>query len=434
MLKQKLLKGKKTYLIPMFGFALIILIGTMLLALPCCNYGNVSLKDNLFVATSGLTTTGLLKSPIIINYSFLGQLVLAVLMEIGALGFIIFASYFWSIKNKKLKMSDMILINDSISSDSYASIKDHSKFVFKLMTRAQIIGIILLSFRFVPMLGVFRGIWYSIFHSISAFSNTGFDLFSGNSFYNFRYDIYVQVVLSGLMIIGSMGILVIEDIKNNKFKQFKRLKLQTKVVLVYSIFLLLIPAIIISVTEENVSFANAFFMSASSRSTGFSIVDLKNFSIENKIILTILMFIGGAPASTSGGIKIMVLAIIISTIISTLNGKNETVIFWRKISDSYIKKAFTIFMLFVCIIVIACFGFVYLNPMNILEIVFDSVSAVTNTGLSIMDFENLNLYGEIIFIILMFIGRIGPLSLVLTFIKGNARDKFIEYPSENVIL
>lgn len=427
-------KNKKTYLIPMIGFALIILIGAILLALPCCNYRNVTLKDIIFTATSGLTTTGFTKAPIVSQYTFWGQLVLAILMEIGALGFIIFASYFWSIKNKKLKMSDMIVISDSISSENYASIKEHSKFIFKFMTRVQIVGTILLSFRFIPMLGFLKGIWYSIFHTISAFSNTGFDLFTENSLYHFRYDTYLQIILSVLMIIGSIGVLVIEDFKKNKSKRFQRLKLQSKVVLIYSALLLLIPAIIMAIYEPNVSFINAFFMSASSRSTGFSVVDLKSFSTENKIILTILMFIGGAPASTSGGIKIMVLAIILSTIIATLKGKNETIIFWKKIPDSYVKKSFTIFLLFIILLFITCFAFFHFNPMNLLEIVFDSVSAVTNTGLTIMESGKLNLIGEGILIFLMFVGRVGPLSLVLTFINENRKDKFIEYPSENVIL
>lgn len=427
-------KNKKTYLIPIVGFALIIFIGAILLALPCCNYKNVTLRDIIFTATSGLTTTGFTRTPIVSQYTFSGQLVLAMLMEIGALGFIIFASYFWSIKNKKIKISNMIVISDSISSENYASIKEHSKFIFKLMTRVQIIGTILLSFKFIPMLGFFKGLWYSIFHTISAFSNTGFDLFAENSLYHFRYDIYLQVILSVLMIIGSIGILVIEDFYNNRSRKFKRLKLQTKVVLIYSVFLLLVPTIIMAIYEPNVSVMNSFFMSTSSRSTGFSVVDLKSFSTENKIILTILMFIGGAPASTSGGIKIMVLAIIISTIVSTLKGKNETIIFWKKIPDSYVKKSFTIFVLFIFLLFITCFMFFHFNPMNLLQIVFDSVSAITNTGLTIMESGKINVIGETILIFLMFVGRVGPLSLVLTFINENRKDKFIEYPSENVIL
>lgn len=429
-----ILKNKKTYLIPTIGFALIILIGAILLSLPFFNHGNVNFKDNFFISTCALTTTGFTKAPIISQYTFLGQLVLSILMEIGGLGFIIFISYFWSIKNKKIKISDMIVISDSISGEGFASIKEHSIFIIKLMTRVQIAGAILLMFKFIPLLGFFKGIWYSIFHSISAFTNTGFDLFSGNSLYGFKYDMYLQIILLILMIIGSMGILVIEDLKNNKFKNFKKLKIQTKIILIYSIILSVIPAFGIFINEPDASFMNGLFMSVSSRTAGFSVVDFGKFSTENKIILMILMFIGGAPVSASGGIKIMTLAIIISTMIATLKGKNETIIFWRKIPDSIIKKAFTIFMMFIIWIIIASFLFFHYNPMNLFEIVFEVVAAISNGGLSVVDFENVNMIGEIILIISMFVGRVGPLSLILIFMNENSKDKFIEYPIENVIL
>lgn len=434
MLKQKILKSKKPYLIPIVGYILIIIIGSILLALPCCNYGNVTIKDLIFSATCGLTTTGFTKVPIITQYTFLGQLVLAILMEIGGLGFIIFISYFLSIKQKKLKMSDMILINDNISSDNYASIKEHSKFIFRLMVRVQVIGAIFLALKFIPYLGFGKGIWYSIFHSISAFSNTGYDLFTGNSLYNFRHDIYLQIVLMILMTVGSIGVFIIEDLKNNKFKSFKKLKLQTKIVLIYSIFLTIVPAILIIMYEPEVSFVNGLFMTVSARAAGFSVVDFGSFSSENKIILMILMFIGGAPASASGGIKILVLAIIIATMFATLKGKNETIIFWRKIPDAIIKRAFTIFMLFIVWIILASFLFFHYNPMNLFEIVFEVIGAISNGGLSIINFDNVNIIGEMILIVSMFVGRVGPLSLLLIFVNENKNNKFIEYPSENVIL
>ena len=195
-----MLKNKRTYLIPIFGFLIIILIGMIFLLLPICNYKSISFEDALYTATSGLTTTGFTKCSLVNQFNFFGQLILAILMEIGAMGFIIFVSYFWSIKNKKIRMSDIMVINDNISNDSYASIKEHSIFIGKLMLKAQIIGTILLMVRFIPLLGVFKGIWYSVFHTISAFSNTGFDLFGG-SFEVFNNDLYVQLVFISLMII-----------------------------------------------------------------------------------------------------------------------------------------------------------------------------------------------------------------------------------------
>ena len=193
--------------------------------LPICNNKSISFKDALYTAISGLTTTGFTKGSLVSQFNFAGQLVLAILMEIGAMGFIIFVSYFWSIKNKKIRMSDIMVINDNISNDSYASIKEHSIFIGKLMLKVQIAGTVLLSIKFIPLLGFFKGIWYSIFHTISAFSNTGFDLFGG-SFEVFNNDLYVQLVFVLLMVIGSIGVFVIEDLRNNKYRDFSRLKLQ----------------------------------------------------------------------------------------------------------------------------------------------------------------------------------------------------------------
>ena len=236
------------------------------------------------------------------------------------------------------------------------------------------------------------------------------------------------------MIIGSIGVFVIEDLRNNKYRNFSRLKLQTKIILVYTLILLILPTLIMRILENNISIINSLFMSASSRSTGFSVVDLKHFSFESKVILIILMFIGGSPASTSGGVKVITIAIIIATIISTLKGKEHTVIFWREIPDSAIRKALTVFTIFLIIIAISCAIFYHYNEINMLNVIFESVSAISNTGLTITNNNEVNIVGDIVLMFLMFIGRVGPLSMVLVFINENKKDKYIEYPTENVIL
>lgn len=429
-----MLKNKRTYLIPIIGFAFIILVASVILCSPICNYKEITFRDALFIATSGLTTTGFTKGPLVEQFNFLGQIILAILMEIGAMGFIIFISYFWSIKNKKMKISDILVINDNISSDSYGQIKEHSIFIGKIMLEVQAFGIILLAIRFIPLLGFFKGIWYSIFHTISAFSNCGFDLFGGNSFRIFSNDIYVQTIMIALMLLGSIGILVIEDVRNNKSRKFSRLKLQTKIILTYSLILLVVPTIAIKILEPNISILNSLFMVSTSRSTGFSVVDLPNFTFESKFILIILMFIGGSPTSTSGGVKMVTIAVLISTILSTLKGKDETIMFWKKIPNSAIRRAITIFTLFALIITIACTVFYHYNKINLLNIIFEAVSAISNTGLTITDYSTVNIIGENILLLLMFIGRVSPLSFILVFINENSKDKYIDYPSENVIL
>lgn len=425
-------KNKRSYLVPIIGFALIILISSIILYLPICNYKEISFKNVLFTATSALTTTGFTKGTLQSQFTFLGQLVLAILMEIGTMGFIIFISYFLSVKNKKIRMSDIILINDNISSDSYASIKEHSIFIGKLMLKVQFVGVVFLALKFVPMFGILKGIWHSIFHTISAFSNTGFTLFEGENLIPFASDIYVQIVLIVLMILGSIGILVIEDLIKNRKKKFGRLKLQTKIVLTYTIGLLFVPMFIMKMLDPSLTLLNCLFMSTTARSTGFAVTSVSNLCVENKVMLMILMFIGGSPTSSSGGIKVITIATLLSTVIATLKGKDETVMFWKRIPDSSIRKAFTILMVFVLVLAISCTIFYHFDNISLFNIMFESISAITTTGLSITDYSTLKVSSEIILMFLMYVGRVGPLTMVLAVVNKDRKN--IEYPSEDVIL
>lgn len=428
-----MLKTKRTYLIPIIGFALIILIGSILLYCPLSNKGNVSFKDCFFISTSGLSTTGIVKGALSEQFTFFGQVILAILMEIGAMGFIIFVSYFWTIKHKKMRMSDIMVINDSISGDDYSNIKKHSLFIFKYMFRVQVLGIALFLIKFWPMFGFVKGTWYSVFHTISAFSNTGFDIFGANSMKFFSGDIYIQVVTILIMTLGSLGILVIEDLKDSGFK-LNKLKLQTKIVLFYTLILLLLPTLFMKLFDMNITILNSLFMASSARNTGFSVVDIESLSFESKSILAVLMLIGGGPTSTSGGIRILTLAVLIATIRSTLRGKEETIIGWKKIPEVTIRRALTIVSVFVFAIIVASFVFFGFNDISMGDIVFDNISAISNTGLSLIPSNNINLIGDVVLISLMFIGRVGPLSMVMVFMNTDPKDKYVQYPSENIVL
>lgn len=424
-------KGKKTYLIPIISFALVILIGAVLLTIPSFNNINISFADALYTSVSGVTTTGLLKGNMIAQFNFGGQLVFAILMEIGALGFVIFVSYFWSIRNKKISMSDAMAINDSLSGDNTGSIKEHTLFIGKLVLIVQLAGTILLAIRFVPLLGFFEGLWYSIFHVISAFSNTGADLFGENGIRVFVNDFYVQIVLILLMVAGSFGVFAIEDIKNTK--KFSKFKLQTKIIIVGTIFMLVVPTILLKLIQPEISLTNGLFLTAA-RSTGFNILDISKFNSAAQVIIMVIMFVGSSPASTGGGVKLVTMAVIISTLISTLKGKEETIIFWRKIPNYTVRMAFTIFTLFSVSIFIALILFMNYNNIGIEKILFDCISAISNTGFSLIPPNELNSVGSLVLIALMYIGRIGPLSLVLVFVNKDNKEKFVEYPEEKVIL
>ena len=429
-----MLKSKKNYFIPIFGFALIMLIGSLMLYLPICNNKPITYWNALFTSVSSVTTTGISKTPIIEQFNFIGQIVLVVLMEVGALGFLIFVSYFWAITNKKMKISDILVINDSINSDNFALIKEYSVFIFKRMIKIQVLGVVLYLFKFIPLFGIRQGIWFSIFHSVSAFANAGFDLLGNNSYINYNNDIYLQLVTILIMFLGSIGILTIHDISSNRGKKFKHLKAQTKIVLIASFIMVIVPTVLLKIFQPNMSLTNCLFMSVTARSTGATIIDIQDLNIVSIIILTITMFIGGAPASTAGGVKIVSIVIIFATISATLRGENETILFWRKVPDITVKRAFTIFMIFILVLLISSCTFYVLNDVNLLDIVFDNVSAISNTGLSMIDYNNVNISGEIIILFLMFIGRVGPLSMVLMFVRNNHKDQYIKYPEENIIL
>jgi len=170
-----MLKGKKNYLVPIIGFALIIVVAAIILLLPGFNRMNLSLKETLFTSVSAITTTGFSNGPVSSNYTFLGQLIIAIEMEIGALGFMVFISYFWYSKNKKIKLSDRDVINDGIGYSDDGMMRMHINFIVKFMVIVQIVAAILISFAFIPKFGIISGVWKSIFISISAFSNCGLD-------------------------------------------------------------------------------------------------------------------------------------------------------------------------------------------------------------------------------------------------------------------
>ena len=428
-------KKKKSYLVPIVGFSLLMIIGAILLYLPICNKTYISFKDALFTSISAISCTGLYKVVTADQFNFWGQFIIAILMEIGALGFVIFISYMWTKKNKKMRMSDIMMVNDNISGDNYNEIREHSIFIFNVIIKVQLFGVILLALKFIPEFGILKGVWYSIFHTISAFANAGFDIIGNTSMFAFKNDIYTQLILTILMVLGSIGILAIEDLKKNKFSSFNKLRLQTKIIIVYSAFLIVVPTIILKILEPQITTMNSLFMVASTRSTGFSVVNLLEFSNASKFLITILMFIGGSPASTAGGVRIVAIAIILSTIISTLRGRTNTIIFWKKIPDIVVRKSFTTFVLFLVVLIISIIIYSYNNEnIEIIDIALETVSAITNTGLSSIDANDVNFIADIIIMILMYIGRMGPIALIALFVNDEPVDKLVDYPTENVIL
>ncbi len=427
-------KRKREYLIPVLGFLFIILVGAIILYLPCCTIGTANFIDTLFTSTSATTTTGFSLNDISTKYTTFGKIIITILMNIGAVGFISLIVVIVKLKNRRISLSNMKVINDSISDDNYLNLKDEVFNIVKYVAIIEIIGAFLLAIKFIPEYGMIKGIGYSLFHSISAFSNTGFDLLGENGFIKYNKDIYIRLVIIMLMILGGIGFLTINDFINNKSKKFKKLKLQSKIVIIYSFALILISTIGLKIFEgSNISWLNALFMGATARNTGLYTVSVSTMTVPSKLFILILMIVGGAPGSTAGGIKVVVFAVLEAVVITTLLGKKEVVLFWRKIDENTIRLSVTILAMFIVIILIATMAIVALNNFGLFDVLFACVSGISSTGLSSTSMQLLNNAGKFILMILMFIGRVGPLSILAIFTPEVNNEK-INFPEEKLIL
>lgn len=427
-------KRKREYLIPVLGFLFIILVGAIILYLPCCTIGTANFIDTLFTSTSATTTTGFSLNDISTKYTTFGKIIITILMNIGAVGFISLIVVIVKLKNRRISLSNMKVINDSISDDNYLNLKDEVFNIVKYVAIIEIIGAFLLAIKFIPEYGMLKGIGYSLFHSISAFSNTGFDLLGENGFIKYNKDIYIRLVIIILMILGGIGFLPINDYINNKSKKFKKLKLQSKIVIIYSFALILISTIGLKIFEgSNISWLNALFMGATARNTGLYTVSVSTMTVPSKLFILILMIVGGAPGSTAGGIKVVVFAVLEAVVITTLLGKKEVVLFWRKIDENTIRLSVTILAMFIVIILIATMAIVALNNFGLFDVLFACVSGISSTGLSSTSMQLLNNAGKFILMILMFIGRVGPLSILAIFTPEVNNEK-INFPEEKLIL
>ena len=428
-----MLRKKRIYLVPILIFLIIIILGAIILNLPICNNKPISFLDSLFMSASGICVNGFSTVNISEQFTLFGQIILAILTEIGALGFMSIVMFILSLRNRKVDLFKTMLAGDSINENIYANVKQRSKNICKYTFIIEFIGALLLSLRFIPMFGLEKGIWYSIFHSITAFCNAGFDLFGTTSLNIFQNDVYINIIFMALIILGGIGFFVIEDILIHK-KRIKKIQFQSKIVLSSTAFLLILSMFLIKIMEPNFTILNSAFTAVTLRTAGFSTVNIANCNLVTKLLFIVLMFIGGAPGSTSGGIRIVVFVILILTTSATLRNKRDIIVFNKKINNSYIRKSVTIVVLSLVLIFVSIIAFMYLDNIGPLNIVFHCFSTFSAVGFGLVNASVLNAYGKIITIILMFIGRVGPISAISLFLIDRKTSENIIYPDGNLIL
>jgi len=439
------------------SFLLVILLGSLLLGLPIANNREVlPYLDNLFIATSATCVTGLMPTVTMEQFSFVGQLILLILIQIGGLGLMTFIAFFVIIgkRNRKLKFSNKQVMMDTLNS---FSVKDTQSFlinIFRYTFIFELSGAVLFSLRFIPKYGLSDGIFKSIFLSVSAFCNAGIDNLSDSSLVFLQTDPLINFVVIFLIIMGGLGFTVWFDIGKklvkgvkNKWQArqiFNSLFLHTKLVLLFNGFLLISGAVFIFIIEYNnpliLQGLNPFnkimtslFTSTTLRTAGFATVNFANFTNGSKVLMFLYMIIGGSPGGTAGGIKTTTFFIVWLMLLTELRGKKRIQIFNREIARTNFYRAFVIVGFYFVAVFIASIFLVNTEDLPPLSVLFEIFSAIGTVGLSTGITASLSVAGKVIITILMFMGRVGPLSII-TSILINRKETSVRYPSAEVLI
>ncbi|WP_040471972.1 TrkH family potassium uptake protein [Lentilactobacillus kisonensis] len=429
------------------GFLTIILIGTILLSLPVASKSGhmTSYINAFFTATSATCVTGMTVVNTALHWSLFGKIVILMLVEIGGLGFMTFAVLLFVFMRRKVDLTTQLLTQQSLNLESFINTRSVVFLVVSLSLAIQLLGTILIFVDFYPRYGFLKGLGYSIFHSISAFCNAGFDLYD-NSLVRFQNDPYLLFVLTCLIISGSLGFLVWKDIL--LYRQEHYLSLHTKLALTTYLGLIAISFIVFLLTEANFSsqthlslfdrLMNSYFFSVTPRTAGFYTVPLNKISMGGIFFTMILMLIGGTPGSTAGGIKTTTVGILLIRVWATLRGKRDATFWGRRFSNDNVSKSLTMVFLVIVVLSVATLILTFTEKIpktyGLEYILFDVVSAFGTTGLTLGLTPNLSFIGKLIFAVLMFMGRVGVFTVMYSLLTSKRPEDAFRYPEENVMI
>lgn len=429
-MKKKIKRGLTPTQVIALGFLVIILIGTLLLSLPLSSRTKefTPFVNALFTATSATCVTGLIAYDTYTHWSLFGQLVIITLIQIGGIGFMSVALSFAIIRKKKIGLKDRNLMQEAIAAPQLGGIVKLTKLVILGTFIIEFIGSIFFAFRFCPEMGIVEGIYNAVFHSISSFCNAGFDLMGKYGEYTsltrYKGDILVNLVAMSLIIIGGIGFFVWKDIYHKKLK-FRKYTLHTKIVLVTTICLIIIPTILVFLIEVNggifetftlkESILASFFQVVSPRTAGYNTVDLSQLQDASIIIIIILMLIGGSSGSTAGGIKTTTFAVLLLSVIAVFRKRDSVRCFKRRIEGDVLKRASAILIMYLSLSMIAICAISIIDAAPLKAIAFDVFSAINTVGLTLGLTPELSYASKVILVFLMYFGRVGCLTLILVF-------------------
>lgn len=435
----------------LLSFIAVIIIGSFILYLPISvkNGQRVSYIDALFTATTSTCVTGLVTVPTYSTWSIFGKIVILILIQIGGLGVVAFMAIIMILINKKFKLKDNQLIQDAFNLNTMSGLKKFIKHVFLGTFIIELFGALLYMIVFIPDFGA-KGIWISIFNSISAFCNAGMDIIGDVSLCDYNTNIIINFTTSLLIVLGGLGFIVWWDIirvfkefNTKKFKCLNSLTLHSKIVLSSSFILIIIGAIFIFIFEYTnpLTLSNynlfdkiqiALFQSITTRTAGFASIPQESLTNSTVLICLILMFIGGSPVGTAGGIKTVTIVSLVAIAIASIRNKKDVVLFNRTLSSDITRKAVAVTCMSFSIMFLSTLLLSLTMDASITDILYETVSATATVGLSRNLTSSLNLLGKIIIIITMYFGRVGPISLAIAFKSNKSESNLIKNPTEDV--
>lgn len=450
MQKERKLKFSTTQTI-LLSFLGVILIGSILLSLPISSATGKSVPflDALFTATTSTCVTGLVTLPTVSTWSLFGQIVILVLIQIGGLGFIAIVSGLMILLTRRMGIGHKLLIQDAFNLNTMEGL---SKFIRNVLLGTlfiEALGAALCMTVFVPQFGK-RGIWISVFHSISAFCNAGIDIFAENSLCDYATNPIINIVTSALIILGGIGYIVWWDvlrvIRSGAIKKghfWCHLTLHSKIAITTSAALIFGGGLLILMSEFNnpatigeMSFFDkiqvSLFQSVTTRTAGFASVPQENLRDTTSIISMAMMLVGGSPVGTAGGLKTVTIAVLLCSAFATIRNKREATLFGRRISSDSIRRAVAVVVVFGCFALVSTTLLAAATKANLLDVIYESVSAIATVGLSRNFTGSLNAVGKLIVIVTMYLGRVGPISLAVALGSDNESQNVISAPEEDI--
>ena len=427
---QGYLRGLSSSQIIILTFALAILLGSLLLMLPASTQDGLgaSFFDALFTSTSAVCVTGLVVRDTATYWSGFGQMVILLLIQIGGMGVVTLAIAIAVASGKRISLKQRSTMQEAISAPKVGGIVSMTGFILKMTLTFELVGALVMVPTFCSEFGFFKGVWYSVFHSVSAFCNAGFDLMGVKTPYSslthYADNPIVNMAIMLLIVIGGIGFMTWDDIRSHKLR-LRKYRMQSKVIIAATGALIVMPAVYFFFLEfSDMRFAQrlwrSVFQSITPRTAGFNTVDLTTISESGLAVMMILMLIGGSPGSTAGGMKTTTFAVLLSTAVSVFNRKPHTHFFGRRIADDTIRNAVTILMMYLVLFLGGGILISRLEEIPLLAALFETASAVGTVGLTLGITEQLGIVSRLVLILLMYFGRVGGLTLIFAAISGSS--------------